>query len=64
MATPLEAVAVPLVTDTPPEVIVAVTVVLSPDWTTLPLSSMLTTGCTARGAPLASVVEDGVVITK
>ena len=63
VATPELATAVLLVTDTPPEVIVAVTVEPSPV-TTLPAeSSTLTTGCWLSAAPEASLALGEVVMT-
>ena len=64
VATPLEkAPEVPLVTETPPLVMTAVTVPVA-FVTTLPAeSSILTVGCWARAAPLLSVVEGWVPTT-
>ena len=63
VATPELATAVLFDTDTPPEVMVAVTVEPSPVTTLPPESSTLTTGWVASAAPLLSVVEPGVVMT-
>jgi hypothetical protein len=57
VATPATAATVGLVTPTPPEVIVAVTFDVSPVTTALLESSIVTTGCCAREAPLAPVTD-------